>query len=93
MSIAVIVIISLRFSISKEDLEGRYQDKAHSAFQAKDYPLSLVCYERLATMGLERPENLFEMGTAQGVVLKDPSKTLKIMKRLKNLRLGSDLTI
>src|SRR6266446_3898883 len=65
VSIAVIAVVSLRFSISAQDLEARYLDKAKTAFQAAkeptDYSLVMVCYERLASMGQDRPDNLFEM--------------------------------
>src|SRR5206468_1889715 len=77
------VVVSLRYSISKEDLEARYQEKAQAAFKSQKFALSLVCYERLASMGLDRPENAYEMAIAQGSGAQgDPMKTLKIMSQL-----------
>jgi predicted Zn-dependent protease len=87
VSLAVIAVVAFRLSISGQELEARYLEKAETSFKAQNYPLATVCYERLVSMGdQERPNSLFEMAVAQlEQSPKSPSdyaKTLKIMNQL-----------
>ena len=79
--IAILAIVGLWFSISSETLQAKYLDKAQSAFGANDFPSSMVAYERLASMGQDRPENLYKMALALEKMNQFP-KALKIMTQL-----------
>lgn len=77
----VIVLGGFWLSLPAHELEARYQDRATAAARAKDFPTALVCFERLATLGKDRPENLFELAVAlanQG----EPDRALEIMDQL-----------
>jgi tetratricopeptide (TPR) repeat protein len=79
--IAVIVLAGLRMALPAQELEARYLEQAKSAFKAHDYPRTLVCYERLAAMGQDRPDNLYEMAAAINAT-GDPDRALKMMNHL-----------
>jgi tetratricopeptide (TPR) repeat protein len=77
----IVVLLLLRLSISANEMEARYLDRAQNAFKAKDYAEAMVCYERLASLGQDRPENLYEMAfslAAQG----ETERAFKIMNQL-----------
>ena len=79
--VGVLVLLLLRFSVSAQELEARYLDRAQNAFKAKDYPVAMVCYERLAALGQDRPENLYEMAFALGAQ-GEVERAFKIMNQL-----------
>jgi len=85
MSIAVLVVVSKRYALSNQELEARYLDRAQTSFKAAkeppDYSMPMVCYERLATMGQDRPENLFEMAVGYQK-LRDWPKAYKLMSQI-----------
>ncbi len=77
----VLVLGGLWLSLPAHELAARYQDRAAAAAKAKDFPTALVCYERLAALGQDRPENLYEMAVAlanQGA----PERAHEIMGQL-----------
>jgi tetratricopeptide (TPR) repeat protein len=53
-----------------QEVQTRYLQKARSAFRAKDYPLAMTCYDRLAHLAKDRPEILYGLALtaeAQGL--------------------------
>jgi tetratricopeptide (TPR) repeat protein len=80
MAILVLSIVTLRFSMSAQGIEGRYLDTAKNAYRAGDLDTTLVAYERLAEMGQDRPENLYEM--ARALEKKNPERAYKIMNQI-----------
>ncbi len=53
-----------------QELETRYLQKAKDAFRAKDYPLAMTCYDRLAHLAKDRPDILYGLALtaeAQGL--------------------------
>jgi tetratricopeptide (TPR) repeat protein len=62
--IAVIIGVGKYLALPAHEVEARYQDRAAAAFKAREFPVALVCYERLAALGKDRPENLYEMAVA-----------------------------
>src|SRR5262249_20760513 len=77
----VVVLVLLRFSLSAQELEARYLERAQGAFKAKEYAAAMVCYERLAALGQNRPENLYEMAFALGTQ-GETERAFKIMNQL-----------
>jgi tetratricopeptide (TPR) repeat protein len=80
-AICAIVLAGLWLALPAHELAARYQDRANSASRAKDFSTALVCYERLATLGKDRPDNLYELGNAlanQGEV----ARAIEIMEQL-----------
>ncbi len=79
---AVVVALAVaRLSLPAQDLAARYQDRATAARKARDFATALVCYQRLAEIGNDRPENLYEMAVAlaaQG----QPERAFEVMNQL-----------
>jgi tetratricopeptide (TPR) repeat protein len=51
---------------TREEVQLRYLEQGKAAFQAKDFALAQVCYERACQTAGDRPDLLYEMGrTAQ----------------------------
>jgi tetratricopeptide (TPR) repeat protein len=70
------------FSLSASwDIEQRYLDQGNAAFQAKDYPLALTCFERACTQGGLRPTTTYQLAlTAEALALND--RAVLLMNRL-----------
>jgi tetratricopeptide (TPR) repeat protein len=65
LAAAAVIALAVRWSgLSAQEIEARYQDRAGAAAKAKDFATALVCYERLAALGRDRPENLYELAVA-----------------------------
>jgi tetratricopeptide (TPR) repeat protein len=62
--IAVVVLLTMYLTLPAHEIEARYQDRAAAASKAKEFAIALVCYERLAALGKDRPGNLYEMAIA-----------------------------
>ncbi len=93
-SIAICAIVLLHFASSNEDLEARYLEKAQTAMKEarlidpafkeqrqQKYSAAIIGYERLASMGKDRPENLYEMALALEQ-MNDGMKAFKIINQL-----------
>jgi tetratricopeptide (TPR) repeat protein len=62
---ATVIVLMVRWAgVPAQEIEARYQERAGGAAKAKDFPTALVCYERLAALGRDRPENLYELAVA-----------------------------
>lgn len=81
MILAVIVLVTLRWSISATELESRYYEIGKTAFASKNFPLTKLSHERVASMGKDRPESLYEMAAAL-FEMGDRDRALNIMKQL-----------
>jgi tetratricopeptide (TPR) repeat protein len=78
---AFVALAALASLTSHEDLEARYLDRAQSAFKARDYASALTCYDRLAHLGMDRPEILF--GLAQAALAQgQPGRAAVILNAL-----------
>jgi tetratricopeptide (TPR) repeat protein len=65
LGIAALLTLSvLGLSVPTAEVEARYAEKGRAAFQAKDYPLALTCFERACAQGGEQPEILFALALA-----------------------------
>jgi hypothetical protein len=63
------------------ETEARYLTEGKSAFQAKDYPRALTCFERLAPGADDRPEVFYRLAlTAEA--LGDSRRAVSLMRRL-----------
>jgi tetratricopeptide (TPR) repeat protein len=78
---AVVVLILCRLSLPAQELAARYQERAAAAARAKDYATALVCFERLADLGNDRPENLYEMAVALAQ-RGQPEQAFEVMNQL-----------
>ena len=60
-----------------QELEARYLEQAKNALKAKDYALSMTCYDRLAYLGIDRPEVLYGLAlSAEGLRQTDRAKVV-----------------
>src|SRR5262249_25531987 len=78
---AVLAVPVMWLALPAQEVEARYQDRAQAALASKDFPTALVCYERLAALGKDRPENVYALGLAleaQG----QPERAFEIMDQL-----------
>jgi tetratricopeptide (TPR) repeat protein len=79
--VSVTFIGGIWLSLPAHEIEARYQDRASAAAKAKDFSSALVCYERLAALGKDRPDNLCQLAIAlanQG----EPERAFEIMDQL-----------
>lgn len=81
--ITVIVLLSLRLTISAGELKSRYKEAGKEAFKAKNYPLTRLSYERLVAMGGygEDPADLYKMAVTLDA-MGDKQRALRIMNEL-----------
>jgi tetratricopeptide (TPR) repeat protein len=49
-----------------QELEARYLDRAKALYKAKDYAGSMTCYDRLASLGDDRPDFLYGLALSAG---------------------------
>jgi tetratricopeptide (TPR) repeat protein len=49
-----------------QELETRYFDQAKALYKAKDYAGSMTCYDRLASLGENRPDILYGLALSAG---------------------------
>ena len=78
---AIVVLMVMYLGLPAHEVEARYQERAATASKAKEFPTALICYERLAALGQDRPENLYEMALAleaQG----QPDRAFEVMLQL-----------
>ncbi len=54
------------FTAPAQELETRYLDRAKELYKAKDYAGSMTCYDRLASLGDDRPNILYGLALSAG---------------------------
>lgn len=79
--IAIGAIVTLRLSVSAQDVQAHYLEKAKEDYDKKDYDAAMVCYERLASLGNNNPDSLYRMALIYEK-RKDFDRCLRIMNQL-----------
>jgi tetratricopeptide (TPR) repeat protein len=79
--VAVLGFLVRWMSLQAHEVDAWYQERATAASKAQDFPTALVCYERLAASGNDRPENLYEMALALAAHGR-PDRSFEIMDQL-----------
>src|SRR5262245_18950893 len=79
-SVALVVLAQVAF-VPAHQHEARYLERAQASSKAQNHAEALVCYERLADLGNDRPDVLFEMAVACEAT-GQPERCLLLMGRL-----------
>ena len=67
LAAAGVLVLSLPgWTTSPQELEARYLDRAKALYKAKDFASSMTCYDRLASLGDDRPDVLYGLALSAG---------------------------
>jgi tetratricopeptide (TPR) repeat protein len=81
VGVGVVTLLVLSQVTPADELQVRYLEQARAAFQARDFALAQVCYERVCQTAEDRPDVLFGLAqTAQAQ--KQPERAALLMSRL-----------
>jgi tetratricopeptide (TPR) repeat protein len=80
-ALGVTALAGMSWNSTPQELQARYLSEAKSAFQAKDYPRALTCYERVAPQAADRPDVLYRLAlTAEAAG--DTARAATLMREL-----------
>src|SRR5262249_44176216 len=80
-SLAVLVVAWLALAAPEHGVQARYLAEGKAAHDRKDYRRALTCYERVAPLGQDRPEVLYQLALAAEQV-GDGGRALGLMSEL-----------
>jgi tetratricopeptide (TPR) repeat protein len=78
---ALLALVGVCLNTSTRELHARYLAEGKAAFQAKDYPRALTCYERIAPAAADRPEVVYRLALTADAA-GDPARAVTLMRGL-----------